>query len=126
MKSALGDHLGTDIRAPSNILPWLIEYASVLINRYEMGANGKTGFERVRGKPSKMLGVEFGEKPNFRRVPLPGRLGRLDSLCHQGLLVGYKFTSGNILLSTTRVLSERVRGRLPVEERWRRDDVKNS
>ena len=35
-------------------LAWLVEFAAVLINRYEVGHDGKTPYERLREKPSKL------------------------------------------------------------------------
>ena len=61
MKSALDKRLGTNLGITANVLPWLIEYASVLLNRYLVGKDGKTAYERLKGKTSKMLGFEFGE-----------------------------------------------------------------
>ena len=80
MKSALDTRVGVDIRGTSNILPWMVEYASVLINKYLVEKDGKTAYERLRGKKSKMLGFEFGESVHFRRIHLQCRLGKLDSL----------------------------------------------
>ena len=48
MKSALDNRLGTDLPMTSNILPWLIEFASVLLNRYLVGNDGKTSYERLK------------------------------------------------------------------------------
>ena len=56
MKSALDERLGTSIGATSNILAWLIEFSGVIINRYLVSKDGKTSYERMKGKPSKMLG----------------------------------------------------------------------
>ena len=70
MKSALDTRVGVDIRGTSNILPWMVECASVLINRYLVRKDGKTAYERLRGKKSKMLGLEFGESVLFRRISL--------------------------------------------------------
>ena len=74
MKGALDTRVGVDIRCTSNFLPWMVEYASVLINRYLVGKDVKTAYERLRGKKSKMLGFEFGDSVHFRRIPLQGRL----------------------------------------------------
>ena len=51
MKSALDQNVNTDIGAESSILTWMIEFASVLINR---------SYERLKGKASKM-GIGFAE-----------------------------------------------------------------
>jgi hypothetical protein len=39
----------------------LVEYAAYMLTRAEVGADGKTAYERSRGKVAKLAGVEFGE-----------------------------------------------------------------
>jgi hypothetical protein len=38
-----------------------------LLNRLEVGKDGKTAWERIRGKSASALGVEFGEKVAFKK-----------------------------------------------------------
>ena len=109
MKSALDAGVGVDIRGTSNMLPWMIEYASVLINRYLVGKDGKTAYERLRVKKSKMLVFEFGESVHFRRIPLQGRPGKLDSLWQTGLCVEYWMQSGEYMVANCQELTRRGR-----------------
>ena len=89
MKSALDTRVGVEIRSTSNILSWMVEYASVLINRYLVEKDGKTANERLRGKKSKMLGFEFGESESARpRVVL-----RANSQCGLNELLGQEARS---------------------------------
>ena len=90
-----------DIRGPSNILPWMVDYASVLINRYLVGKDAKTAYERLRGKKSKMLGFVLSESVHFRRVPLQVRLGKLGSAWQTGLFVGYWTQSGEYIVANS-------------------------
>ena len=46
--SALGQRTGSDIRTSSNALPWMVEYALVLANRYLVGYDGTTAHETSR------------------------------------------------------------------------------
>ena len=48
MNSALDAGFGVDIRGTSNILPWMVEYDSVFINRYLVGEGRQN---RVRAPP---------------------------------------------------------------------------
>ena len=60
LKDALEARVGcvlTGPRAGEPVLSWLVEYASVLLNRYEVAKDGKTAYERLRGKKSKVLGL---------------------------------------------------------------------
>ena len=42
MKSALDERLKTEIMGDSKILPWMIEFSAVLLNRYLVGKDGKS------------------------------------------------------------------------------------
>ena len=53
---------GVGAQIPSNHkFVWLVEFAGTVFNRYEVGRDGKTPFERLRGKQSRLIGLEFGE-----------------------------------------------------------------
>ena len=47
---------------PTSALAWVADYAAVLPNRRELGKDGRTAFERFKGKNAKLSGIEFGEK----------------------------------------------------------------
>ena len=124
MKSALDARVGVDIRGTSNILPWMVECASVLINRYLVGKDGKTAYERLRGKKSKMLGFEFGGTVHFRMIPLQDRLGKLDSLWQTGLFVGYRTQSGEYMVANSEgACKTRTMKRIPETERWDKSGI---
>ena len=88
IKDAFENRIATKIASNRNVLSWLVEFAGVLINRYEVGKDGRTPYERSRGKKSKLLGLEFGEKLNFRRNRAPENLAKLECLWEDGVLLG--------------------------------------
>ena len=49
-----------------------------------VGLDGKTAYERLKGKASKMQGMVFVKFFMFRRVPLLGKLTKLESLREKG------------------------------------------
>ena len=55
------DRWGVKVGARHSVLPWLVEYAAVLLNRVEVGKDGKTAFERCKVRRARTLGIEFGE-----------------------------------------------------------------
>ena len=61
MKGALESRWGVTIEAKHPMIAWMVEYASYLLNRFEVGNDGKTAYERCKGKRAKVHGVEFGE-----------------------------------------------------------------
>ena len=61
MKDALDTRLGEKIPPDSPILTWLVRYAAVVWNRYEVTSDGKTAYERIRGKQCTRPISEFGD-----------------------------------------------------------------
>ena len=51
---AFKTRVGAQIPSNHNILAWLVEFAETVVNRYEVGRDGKTPFERLRGKQSRL------------------------------------------------------------------------
>jgi hypothetical protein len=124
IKDALEGRLKRKVPGQHNIIAWLVEFAAVLVNRYEVGHDGKTPYERLRGKNSKLLGMEFGEKVNFRRSRLAGKLAKLDCLWEDGIFLGYRSTSGEVIIGTKGgVLRTRTVSRKPEEHRWAEENL---
>ena len=48
---------------------FILEYASYLMNRLEVGKDGKVAYDRAKGKKPTVLGVEFGEKLLYKVKP---------------------------------------------------------
>ena len=83
IKLAFESHTGTKVPSDHNIVPWIIEYAGVLLNRCSVGEDGKTGYERLKGKAASMPGLEFGERVHWRsNVPAKDR--KLESSLGKG------------------------------------------
>ena len=59
---ALQGRIGRKIDAREKIVNFIPEYASYLMNRLEVGKDGKVAYDRAKGKKPTVLGVEFGEK----------------------------------------------------------------
>ena len=84
-----------------------------------MGHDGKTAYERLKGKHARTLGIEFGEAVLWRMRPAGGALGRLSSLWEEGIFLGVRAKSGEIIVgSKTGVWKTRTIQRRPYEDRW--------
>ena len=77
LKSGLEERWNCRVPARHPIMPWLIEYASLQLNCFEVGRDGRSAYERSKGKVSKFLGVEFGEAVHWKRKAVGGVLGKL-------------------------------------------------
>ena len=119
IKDALEAKIKVKVPANHDVVAWLVEFAGVLLNRYGVAADGKTAYERLKGKKSKLLGIEFGEKVHFRRQAVGDRLAKLDVMWEDGIFLGYRPTSGEMIIGTSAgVMRTRTVRRRPEEERW--------
>ena len=50
LKSALDEHYKTEFGEDHLLIPWLVACAHSLMNKFTIGADGKTGHERARGR----------------------------------------------------------------------------
>ena len=124
LRSALEDRIGAKIDGEHGIWPWLVEYAAFLLNRGEVGHDGKTAYERCKAKRGKMPGLELGEKVLWRRKPVGNRLAKLTSLWEDGIFLGVKGSSGEFIIGNKLgVWKTRTMMRRPVEERWNAENL---
>ena len=120
LKLALEKRWGIQIPHRHSVIPWVVEHAAFLLNRYEVGHDGKTAYERLKGKRAKTLGIEFGEGVHWRMKQAKGALGKLDSLWSDGVHLGIKEKTGEIFVGDAEVVwRTRTIRRKPEAERWR-------
>ena len=73
MRDALEERIGVTLEIGDTIWPWLVEYAGHLLNRHEVGHDGKTAYERLKGKEATTLGIEFGESVHWKERKTKGQ-----------------------------------------------------
>ena len=89
------------------------------LNRGEVGHDGKTAYERLKGKPSNIPGVEFGETVMWKRRPVGGPLGKLSIMWEEGVYLGIKGTTSEIIIGAGKgIYKTRSIKRKPEEEKW--------
>ena len=62
LKAALEHHIGTRVPPDGRILRWLVEFAAHMMNRCDIGSDGKTPLQRLHGRKDNTPILEFGEK----------------------------------------------------------------
>ena len=124
LKSAVEDRWGVKVGARHSVVPWLVEYAAVLLNRMEVGKDGKTAFERCKGRRARTLGIEFGEGVLWKRKPIGGALGKFSCVWDDGVYLGLRGASGELIVSdVTGVWRTRTVQRKAAQDRWRPENV---
>ena len=69
MKSQLDERYMVKIAALYPVVVWMCDHACYLLTRLEVGRDGKTAYERMKGKKATVLGIEFGEKLFYKVKP---------------------------------------------------------
>lgn len=114
--------IGEEVDAREPIMTFIPEYAAYLMNRLEVGKDGKTAYERVKGKAGTVVGLEFGEKVLWKKKK-GDKQAKLRSRWGHGIFVGVRKRSGEIWVATKKgdIISVRTVKRIPDEERWSED-----
>jgi len=119
MKSALEGRLKMEVDAERRIVTFMAEYAGYLMNRLEVGKDGKTAYERTKGKKATVLGIEFGEKLMWMKRTKE-KMEKINPRWEYGIFVGVRRRSGEVWVATKEgeLVSARSVRRIPEEERW--------
>jgi hypothetical protein len=59
--AALERRIGAKFPSNHPVLAWLVEHVSDIVTKHMVGLDGKTGYERLYGRPVRDEGLEFGE-----------------------------------------------------------------
>ena len=84
LRSSLEEKWGLKLESKHMVIPWIMEHASYLLNRFEVSHDGRTAYERCKGKPARAPGVQFGEGVLWRRKPIGNALGKLSLVWQDG------------------------------------------
>ena len=76
----------------------MAEYAGYLLNRLEVGKDGKTAYERTKGKAASVLGVEFGEKLLWKKKA-GQKMDKVSTKWEYGIFVGVRPKSGEFWMA---------------------------
>ena len=72
-RDALEARYEYEMEGDSQMLPWMVKHAGVVISRYRVGTDGRTARERLTGKRCRREQVEFGECVMYLK---PGTKGK--------------------------------------------------
>ena len=117
--SAVQERWGLELPIEHPFICYLVEYAAVLLNRFESGRDGKTAYERNKGKKATTLGIEIGESIFLRRKRIGGALGKLTTLWETGIFLGIMGKSNEVIVGDGKgIWKTRSIYRKPLGERW--------
>ena len=117
---ALKDRYKVEIPSEHPVLKWLILHSGVLLTRFMVGNDGKTAYERERGKKYRRSLPEFGEIVHY--MPLKrkeSKRNKLDPRLRDGIFLGIREANDEMFIGTEHgVVRTNTFYRRPEVERW--------
>ena len=101
MKDVLEHGTGMQLTLKHPLMTWITEYAGHLLNRFQVGHDGKTAFERCKGEWAKTLGIEFGGAILWKQKALGGVFAKMTCLWEDGVYLGVRGASREIIVTRT-------------------------
>ena len=120
LKSSFDERMKVKVDIQHPVITWLCDYAAYIMNRLEVGADGKTAYERTKGKQADVAGLEFGELVLWKHPPAT-RMQKLNARWSHGLFLGVRTRSGEIMVvdgESRELKYVRTVRRIPEQERW--------
>ena len=122
MKLGLEQKMQLTLKDDHPMMAWLPEHAGFQLSRFQVAADGKTAYERLKGKEYRGELMDYGEKVMFMPVVHGSKLKKLESKWSFGRFCGIRPRSNEKLIMTTEGIekAKNVR-RLPEPDRWTQD-----
>ena len=99
MKSAMESRYNCKISQDHCILPWIVRHAAATMNRYNVGDDGKTPYQKCKGRKFDANMHEMGENVMYL-VPKKSGTYKLEARFEEGIWIGHRDMSGESYIST--------------------------
>ena len=101
IKDDLEAKTGLDIEMNHLIMPWLIEWVGIVLNRYMIYKDGHTAYRNITGKSSKRPVANFGEKVLYMpRKTERLNMDKIEPNMKKGLWLGIRHRSDEASIGT--------------------------
>ena len=100
MKSALDGNYKTEFGDNHALIPWLVSYASPIINKFTIDTGGKIAHERCRGRKFNRQLPEFGECVMFHKTVSKKHGEKLEARWESGVYLGVNEASQELIMGT--------------------------
>jgi hypothetical protein len=126
MKMALERKVGRKIPSEHPLITWLVEHVADVLNKYNVGKDGRTPYERIRGKRYHGEMVEFARRV-FHLSPGKPHGGSMKERWFEGTFVGKRFSSDEylIIMDDGKLVKARSIKLLPESQSWNAGVLEN-
>ena len=100
-------------------MQWLIRWSAMVISRYKVGPDGKTAYERRRGRRCMVPLAAIGEKVWFRKLEKNKNRNKFDIKWDEGIWLGHTRNSNEAFIGTPEgTVKAYACKRRPDDEKW--------
>ena len=100
--SQIEDGVDDVIPLDSDIIPWMVRWAVICYSRYAVGKDGRTSFERLRGRTCRAVVIPMGEKVWYKQRGDGGYPeNRAETQWSSGVSLGPAPSNSETLVGTT-------------------------
>ena len=125
LRSALEEKIGHAVKLDDPIVPWLVRHAAHLISVSRVRDDGRTAFQKMKGRQTSAKLVPFGETVLFKIPKTASRLGGFEDRWETGCWIGFMMRSGEHLVGTENgVFKVSTVMRRSADRRWSADVVR--
>ena len=120
LKEQIEDKAKVKLGPEMAVIQWIIRWAAMLTSRFLVGKDGKTAYERRRGRRCQIPCVPFGEKVWYKELRENKRQEhKMESEWAEGIWLGHNRSSNEIIVGTRKgaVRAYAIRRKLE-EDRW--------
>ena len=120
LKEQIEGESGVILNCDDNIVLWMVRWAAMLCSRYLVGKDGRTAFERRRGRRCNIPTVAYGEKVWFKQIKdSKDTDNKFESDWQEGIWLGHQRSSNETLVGTRDgVVRAYAIRRQEEEQRW--------
>ena len=119
LRSRFEENYGESVGLGHKMLPFLVRHCAWLITLYQVESDGKTPFERLRGRTYQGQVAEFAEVVHFRDPGKAADMPKLDDRWNLGLWLGKSLASDEHYVGTSAGVRRcRSIWRHPEKQRW--------
>ena len=115
-----------ELKIGENIVLWMIRWAAMMCSRYLVGKDGRTAYERRRGRRCKVPVVAFGETVWYKKIrESKDRKDKFNSEWEEGIWLGHARSSNEAVIGTSEgVVRAYAIRRQDEEHRWSEERIR--
>ena len=120
-------YLNKKIDLRHNIVAWIIQHAGFVLTHYQVGKDGRTAYERLKGKKMNIELCKLGKKIFYMPLKVGNGLASAEARYKTGVWLGVDEKTSEIFVGTPDgdVVKARSTKRRPDEDRWDAELIQN-